>query len=194
MLFVILSVCPVSRHAGWRTALGVKWLSYDCKGLRGFLMETCLLSPVGYPTSAVSSWGRGEGWRVGERRGRGLTWINLSYLPWGPPVNNPATVAFSFTLCLSRFLALLFHHFPCLCISPYPFISLPLTLSPPSLYFSFDTTKQITLTWADVPLSDCHFHFTASYWEQLWPLDPRRLFVLATSDVTQNSNKLWRTT
>lgn len=159
-------------------------------------METCLLSPVGYPTSAVSSWGRGKGWRVGEggKEGDGLTWINLSYLPRGPPVNNPATVAFSFTLCLRRFLAPLFHHLLCLCIPPHPFISLPLTLSTPSLYFSFDTAKQISLTWADVPLSDCHLHFTASYWEQLRPLDAGRLFVLATSDVTQNSNKLWRTT
>lgn len=112
-----------------------------------FLIETCLLSPVGDPTSAVSNRGRiggVEGARGGgQEEGEGLTWINLSYLPPGLPVNNPATVAFSFTLCLTCFLALLFHHVLYLCISPHPFISLPLTLSTPSLYFSFDTTKQI---------------------------------------------------
>lgn len=61
-----LSACLsyfVSRHACWCMALGVKWLSHDCKRVGGlFLMEACLLNPVGYPTSPAGvegSWGRG---------------------------------------------------------------------------------------------------------------------------------------
>lgn len=105
------------------------------KDCGAFLMETCLHSPVGNLSHWQSPAGGGGcvgvgGWgRVGEGEERGLTWITLSYLPSGPPVNNPATVAFSFTLCLRRFLAPLFRHSSCHCISPQPFMSLPLTLS-----------------------------------------------------------------
>lgn len=94
VLFVVFSLCLVSHHVCWRMALGVKWLSYDCKGLRGFLMETCLLSPVGYPTSAISSWGRGEGWRVGERREWGLPESTCRALR--PTCQQPSDIRFLF--------------------------------------------------------------------------------------------------
>lgn len=162
-------------------------------------METCLLSPWGYPTSAVSSWGRGECWGVGERErgGRSGAYLNQPVVPaLRPTCQQPNDSRFLFH-CLFHSVAfwMYFSITSYSCLSLLIHLSpLPLTLSSPSLYFCSDTTKQITLTWADVPPSDCHFHFTAGYWEQLWPLDPRRLFVLATSDLTQKSNKLWRTT
>lgn len=79
LLFVVSSICLISCHACWQAALQVKWLLYDCKGLwggrgGGVLLETCLPSPVGYLSSAVSSWWYCEGFGVRrgeEKRGRG---------------------------------------------------------------------------------------------------------------------------
>lgn len=113
-------------------------------------METCLLNPVGYSTSAVSSWGRGEGWRdwgglCEGRRERGLPESTCRNCPRAHlSTTQQQSLSLSLSLCLSHFLALHFHHFLCLCISLYPFISFPLTLSTPSLHFTSNTTKQIT--------------------------------------------------
>lgn len=79
LLFVISSICLISCHACWQAALQVKWLLYDCKGFGGgrgggVLLETCLPSPVGYLSSAVSSWRYCEGFGVRrgeEKRGEG---------------------------------------------------------------------------------------------------------------------------
>lgn len=62
-------------------------------------MQTCLLSPVGYPMSAVSSWGRGEGWMVEGRRGVGGrgAYLNQPVVPaLRPTCQQPSDSRFLF--------------------------------------------------------------------------------------------------
>lgn len=94
----------------------------------------------------------------------------------------PVTFAFPFTLRLRLPRSSITSS---ACVFPHPFISLPLTPSFPSLH-------KTNNSYLSRCVSVCHLHFQASYWEQLWPLDQRGLFMLVASDQTQSSNKLWR--
>lgn len=99
----------------------------------GFLMETCLLRPVGNTTSASPAGVKGRVGGQGERRERSLPESTCRTCPRAPPVNNPATVTFSFTLCLGCFLGLLF---PSLPILLYPSLFIYLLASHPLCSFA----------------------------------------------------------
>lgn len=106
------------------------------KGVRGlFLMEACLHSPVGYPTSPAGVEGEGGSWegRGGKGRGRGLAESTCRTCPEAH-LSTSQRQLLSLSLSVSvTFPARLFHHFHRVWISPRPFISLPLSLSIPSL-------------------------------------------------------------
>lgn len=134
---------------------------------------------------------------MGERREEGA-YLNQPVVPaLRPTCQQPSDSRFLFHSLSQSLSGAAFPSLP-----PPLYLSVPIYLSASHPLYSFTllqlrhykTNKSHLSRCASLSLSDCHFHFTASYWEQLWPLDPGRLFVLATSDVTQNSNKLWRTT
>lgn len=94
-------------------------------------METCLLSPVGYPTSPAG---------VVVVVGGGLVESACHTCPEAH-LSTRQQQLLSLSLCFSHFL--------CLFIFPQSFISLPRTLSVPSLQFRLDKTNNSHLgRWA----------------------------------------------
>lgn len=156
-------------------------------------METCLLSPVGYPMSAVSSWVRGEGGGLRrERWGGSLPESTCRTCPEAHlsttqrcslSLSLPLSVSFSLWLFFSITFSAAVSHFTHQSLSrpPYPFTCFH--------FRRYETNNSHLSTYASLtviltPHKDIE--------DQLRPLDPRRQFVLGTSDPSQNSNKLWR--